>query len=93
MGNILSSAPYSVIIVTATGYSEDNELPLTADKNIIKRLNQFFYCPITVIGDILKEGLSTQIVLLDNKGRIVPCEGEGWDHFRDVHLANEITQP
>ncbi len=38
MGNILSSAPYSVITVTVTGYSEDNELLFTADKNIIKKL-------------------------------------------------------
>ncbi len=58
--------------------------------NILKKLEQFFYCPITVIGDILQQGLSTQIILLDNKGRIVPCEEDGWDHFRDVHLANEI---
>ena len=58
--------------------------------NILKKLEQIFYCPITVIGDILQQGLSKQIILL-NKGRFVPCEGYGWDHFRDVHLANKIT--
>ena len=70
---------------------EDYELLFTANKEIIQRLKRVLDCPITVIGDIVKEGLPTQVVLLDNKGRIAPCEGNGWDHFRDVRLTHEIT--
>ncbi len=70
---------------------EDYELLFTANKEIIKRLKRVLDCPITVIGDIVEVGLSTQVVLIDNKGRITPCEGNGWDHFRDVHLAHKIT--
>jgi len=61
MGSILSSAPYPVITVAVTGYSRDNELLYISDKNTTKRLKQFLYCPITVIGDILEEGLTTSL--------------------------------
>jgi len=70
---------------------EDYELLFTANEEIIKRLKRVLDCPITVIGDIVDKGLSTQVVLLDNKGRIASYEGNNWDHFRDVHLAHEIA--
>ncbi len=69
---------------------EDYELLFTAKKETIEILKRILDCPITVIGDIVSEELSNQVVLLDDKGRIAPCERNGWDHFRDVHLTHKI---
>lgn len=70
---------------------ENYDLLFTANKEVIKRLKRVLDCRITVIGDIVNGGFSTQVVLLDNEGTIVPYERNGWDHFRNVHLAHKIT--
>ncbi len=69
---------------------EDYELLFTANKDTINILKRILDCPITVIGDIVNKEFSAQVVLLDDKGRIAPCEENGWDHFRDVHLTHKI---
>jgi thiamine-monophosphate kinase len=62
---------------------EDYELLFTADEATIARTKQALNCPVTVIGDITKEKLSTRVTVVDSKGNIIPYKKRGWEHFKN----------
>ncbi len=70
---------------------EDYELLFTAKRKIIQQLIRILDCPITIIGDIVDKRVSAQVVLVDSKERIIPCDRHGWEHFRDGRFKAEIT--
>ena len=65
---------------------EDYELLFTADKNIIAQVRKALNYPITIIGDIVEEGLPDRVTLLDHKGNTIPASNRGWEHFRSETL-------
>lgn len=65
---------------------EDYELLFTADKNIIVQVRKALNYPITIIGDIVEEGLPDRVTLLDHKGNTIPASNRGWEHFRSETL-------
>jgi thiamine-monophosphate kinase len=69
---------------------EDYELLFTAKREVIQQLIQIIDCPITIIGDIVDERVPAQVVLIDSKGRNLPCDRHGWEHFRDGRFKPEI---
>ena len=62
---------------------EDYELLFTADEATIARVKQTLECPVTVIGDIIEEKLSTRVTVVDSKGNIIPYQKGGWEHFKN----------
>jgi len=65
---------------------EDYELLFTADKNIIVQVRKALNYPITIIGDIVEEGLPDRVTLLDHKGNTINASNRGWEHFRSETL-------
>jgi len=65
---------------------EDYELLFTADKNIIVQVRKALNYPITIIGDIVEEGLPDRVTLLDHKGNTITASNRGWEHFRSETL-------
>lgn len=61
---------------------EDYELLFTANKAIVDQARKALDCPVTVIGDIVKESLPHRVTLLNSKGNIVPHKKGGWEHFK-----------
>ena len=70
---------------------EDYELLFTADKATVTRARQALICPVTVIGDITEEELPTRVLVVDNRGTIIPCKKKGWDHFKNAVSHTRIT--
>jgi len=62
---------------------EDYELLFTADKAIVDQAKEALICPVTVIGDVMKESLPNRVTLMDSKGNVVPYKKGGWEHFRE----------
>ena len=61
---------------------EDYELLFTADKAVVSRVRQILDCPVTVIGDIIKEIIPERVSLEDNEGNLVTYPRGGWEHFK-----------
>ena len=70
---------------------EDYELLFTADKNIIVQVRKALNYPITIIGDIVEEGLPDRVTLLDHKGNTIPASNRGWEHFRSETLEDKFV--
>lgn len=70
---------------------EDYELLFTADQTIMEQVKQSLNYPVTVIGDVVKEAIPGQVILLDSKGDIIPCEKGGWEHFRNASPEIKIA--
>lgn len=62
---------------------EDYELLFTADKAIIDQARGVLNCPVSVIGDLVKESLPNRVTLMDSNRNVVPYEKGGWEHFRE----------
>jgi len=69
---------------------EDYELLFTAKKEVIQQLTQSIDCPVTIIGDIVDGRVPAKVVLIDSKGKSLPCDRQGWEHFRDGRDKSEI---
>lgn len=67
---------------------EDYELLFTADSEVVERVRQTLNCPVTVIGEIVKEKPG-QVSLIDNTGNITPWHRRGWEHFRSQPLEHQ----
>jgi thiamine-monophosphate kinase len=63
---------------------EDYELLFTADKAIVARVKETLNYPVTIIGDITEEKLSTRVTVVDSKGNIIPYKKGGWEHFKST---------
>ncbi len=59
---------------------EDYELLFTASTEIIDKVKEAAYCPITVIGEVMAEKAG-EITLVDGKGNPVELRKAGWEHF------------
>ena len=70
---------------------EDYELLFTADKNIIVQVRKALNYPITIIGDIVEEGLPDRVTLLDHKGNTITANNRGWEHFRSETLEDKFV--
>ena len=70
---------------------EDYELLFTADKNIIVQVRKALNYPITIIGDIVEEGLPDRVTLLDHKGNTIHASNRGWEHFRSEALEDKFV--
>jgi len=66
---------------------EDYELLFTAHRAIIDQARRVLDCPVTVIGDVVREGLPNRVTLMDSKGNVVPYEKGGWEHFKQYDRA------
>jgi len=64
---------------------EDYELLFTAHKAIIDQARGVLNCPVTVIGDVVKESLPNRVTLMDSKRNVVPYRKGGWEHFRECN--------
>lgn len=60
---------------------EDYELLFTASSQVIGRLKKALPCPITMIGEIT-QGETGQVTLMDAKGKAIPWQNAGWEHFK-----------
>jgi thiamine-monophosphate kinase len=60
---------------------EDYELLFTASTLVMPRLKKTMPCPITIIGEITG-GKPGQVELIDEKGKAVPWQKAGWEHFK-----------
>ncbi|MGB5925707.1 MAG: thiamine-phosphate kinase [Dehalococcoidia bacterium] len=70
---------------------EDYELLFTADKATVARTKRALSCPVTVIGDIIKEELPTRVLVVDSRGTIIPYKKRGWNHFKNAVSYVEFT--
>ncbi len=66
---------------------EDYELLFTAHKAIIDQARGVLNCPVTVIGDVVKESLPNRVTLMDSKRNVVHYDKGGWEHFREYNGA------
>jgi len=67
---------------------EDYELLFAADEATINRVKQTLDCPVTVIGDIVKEQLPTRVAVVDSTGNAIHYKKGGWEHFK--HGVREV---
>ena len=67
---------------------EDYELLFTADGPTINRAKQTLDCPVTVIGEIIKDQSPTRVAVVDSKGKVIPYKKRGWEHFK--HGIREV---
>ncbi len=79
----LVKANFPNCLELALNGGEDYELLFTARKAIVDQTREALNCPVTVIGDVVKENLPNRITLLDSKGNIAPYKKGGWEHFKD----------
>lgn len=70
---------------------EDYELLFTANKAAIEQVRHAIDYPVTMIGNIMEEGLPNRVTLLDAEGNIAGYEKGGWEHFRDGAFKAQIT--
>jgi thiamine-monophosphate kinase len=59
---------------------EDYELLFTAGREVMDEVIRRVGCQVTVIGEVV-EGEPGGVILVDEKGNIVPRDGRGWEHF------------
>ena len=59
---------------------EDYELLFTAGAEIMDRVKRKIDCPVTVIGEIVRDEAG-QVRLMDAEGKEMQLEETGWDHF------------
>ena len=71
---------------------EDYELIFTADKATIARAKRALRCPVTIIGDITEEESPMRVLVVDNKGTIIPYKRKGWDHFENASAHVQLAQ-
>jgi thiamine-monophosphate kinase len=83
----LVKANFPGYLELALSGGEDYELLFTAHKAIIDQVRGALDCPVTLIGDIVKEGLANRVTLMDSKGNVVRYEKGGWEHFREYNGA------
>lgn len=62
---------------------EDYELLFTADPATLSRVKKALGCPVTIIGEITEESQPRRVTIIDDKGRTVPYQRGGWEHFKD----------
>ena len=60
---------------------EDYQLLFTAKPAIIDNVRKAITCPLTVIGEIVKEHPG-EVVVLDENHQPYELRRWGWDHFR-----------
>jgi len=66
---------------------EDYELLFTADKAVVNQARRALDCPVTVIGDVVKQSLPNRVTLLDSNGNVVSYNTGGWEHFKESNRA------
>jgi len=66
---------------------EDYELLFTAHEAIIDQARGVLNCPVTVIGDVVRESLPNRVTLVDSKRNVVHYGKGGWEHFRECNGA------
>jgi thiamine-monophosphate kinase len=64
----------------ALGGGEDYELLFTARAEVLDRVKRQIACPVTVIGEIVRDE-TCQVRLMDAEGKEMRLEEPGWDHF------------
>lgn len=64
--------------ITLAG-GEDYELLFTAPARVVKAVRESLALPVTVIGEVVKG--DGEVFLLSQKGRRLPWQRRGWDHF------------
>jgi len=70
---------------------EDYELLFTGSTEVLDRVRELLPCPISVIGDIVSDAPG-KVMLLDEQGKEIKLEKEGWDHFAPKS-NNELSRP
>ena len=70
---------------------EDYELLFTAEPELVNRLKRLMPCPVTEIGQVVGAE-PAEVLLLDDKGRVVDWAERGWDHFRRDELCGDYQQ-
>ena len=58
---------------------EDYELLFTGSPEVVDRVRGLLPCPTSVIGEMVSEEPG-KVVLLDEQGKEIKLEKEGWDH-------------
>ena len=61
---------------------EDYELLFTATSEVIDSLKGMMPCPVTVIGEVVAGDAGT-VAVLDERGKELPLERGGWEHFKE----------
>lgn len=61
---------------------EDYELIFTASAKIFPRIKAGIGCPVAVIGKVTRKSHPGKMVLRDEKGKVIPWEKGGWEHFK-----------
>jgi thiamine-monophosphate kinase len=59
---------------------EDYELLFTAPEATILKLKPHLSCPVTIIGEIAKQGSGVEVI--GASGNAVPFKRAGWNHFK-----------
>jgi thiamine-monophosphate kinase len=59
---------------------EDYELLFTASHDTISRLKMAVALPVTVVGEIISEGVGL-VSVVDGRGKPLSLPGTGWEHF------------
>jgi len=59
---------------------EDYELLFTASSEVIERVRKVVPCPITVIGEVIADDMSS-VTLVDRQGKPFKPARAGWQHF------------
>lgn len=72
---------------------EDYELIFMADEATVARAKRALGCPVTVIGHITEEELSTRVLVVDPSGTITRYKRKGWDHFKNANSHVQFTEP
>ncbi len=88
----LTSLPVHPLVKTALGNQwqelalsggEEYELLFTATNNVIDRVKKALSCPVTVIGEIIKDKPG-QVTIIDEAGKVIPWQQGGWEHFKSL---------
>ncbi len=78
---VQAAFPADAIGLALSG-GEDYELLFTASAQTIEQLSMLMSNPVTIIGEVI-EAETTEVLLLDDKGKEVVWQRGGWEHFRD----------
>jgi len=70
---------------------EDYELLFTGSTEVMDKVKESLPCPLSVIGDIVSDEPG-KVTLLDEQGKEIKLEEEGWEHFAPKR-NNELSQP
>ena len=70
---------------------EDYELLFTGSTEVMDKVKESLPCPLSVIGDIVSDEPG-KVTLLDEQGKEIKLEEEGWEHFAP-RSNNELSQP